>query len=71
MTFLLRYILNRGNVIMYEFYMNLSFKIFDRSENLFKIIYGVIIFWFLDMILKIDVYSFWISYDYVKMLGFL
>lgn len=71
MIFLLRYILNRGNVIMYEFYMNLSFKIFDRSENLFKIIYGVIIFWFLDMILNIDVYSFWISYDYVKMLGFL
>lgn len=56
---------------MYEFYMNLSFKIFNKSENYFKIIYGVIIFWFLDMILKIDVYSFWISYDYVKMLGFL
>lgn len=37
MTLLLRYISNRGNVIMHEFYMNLSFKIFDRSENLFKL----------------------------------
>lgn len=56
---------------MHEFYMNLSFKIFDRSENLFKIIYGVIIFWPLDMTLKIDVHSFWTSYDHVKMSGLL
>lgn len=50
---------NRGNLIMHEFYMNLSFKIFNKSENYFKIIYGVIIFWPLDMTLKIDVHSFW------------